>query len=279
MSNINKNLFLFSGLRHKFILIELGVSCACERRRTRLMRFTLIELLVVIAIIGILSSMLLPALSQAREAAYIKGCVNNQKQLYLGIAQYDSDYANLPPLCTDGVDPVSGCQINWDYCGWNGLGMLYSAGYIKSGHTFFCPDPQNKQKTPSAWAGRAGYGGRPDRIYGWEYALENDHWIINNYWFRWNQVTNKTEKTDGNLAEMRSRLSFNSPDRWLNCDTWGRWINSAPEDFWTPHSHGINVLFMDGHVSFFKANLSEMIAYYPRDLIPRLTGNYGNTNP
>ncbi len=47
--------------------------------------FTLIELLVVIAIIAVLIALLLPAVQAAREAARRASCVNNMKQIGIGL--------------------------------------------------------------------------------------------------------------------------------------------------------------------------------------------------
>jgi prepilin-type N-terminal cleavage/methylation domain-containing protein len=74
--------------------------------------FTLIELLVVIAIIGVLASLLLPALAAAKSHAHQAQCIGNHRQLTLTWTLYQDDYEGAIPGNTRGTPPP-GTRLNW----------------------------------------------------------------------------------------------------------------------------------------------------------------------
>ena len=83
----------------------------------RRLGFTLVELLVVIAIIGVLVSLLLPAVQSTREAARRIQCTNQQRQWALALLNFESNQGALPVAGVVGDHPEyrarTGPQIGW----------------------------------------------------------------------------------------------------------------------------------------------------------------------
>ena len=92
--------------------------------------FTLVELLVVIAIIGILVSLLLPAVQAAREAARRTSCFNNLKQVGLALHNYHDTHRGFPSGWI-ALEPRTRRPLATGEPGWGWASMLLP--YLEQG--------------------------------------------------------------------------------------------------------------------------------------------------
>jgi prepilin-type N-terminal cleavage/methylation domain-containing protein/prepilin-type processing-associated H-X9-DG protein len=227
-----------------FTLVELPAVSKRERRA-----FTLVELLVVIGIIAILISILLPALTRARESANRAACLSNLRTIGQMTWIYANSNKDQIPLGTIKERYQEAYWVRLDNR-WPTWGPLYQSKLMNSPKAFYCPsaaDPFHEfNGTNNVWAPetasvRGGYYLRP---------MSHDGTPV-----LWRHKDDAVKTPE---APPVARLSLPTSDP--NSKPWnpyprltkfrGRAISSdifaTPHRIMWRHTKGINVLYGDG---------------------------------
>ncbi len=180
--------------------------------------FALIELLVVVAIIGLIVALLMPAAGRARESARRVLCMNNLRQIGLAVFMYFDDHNQcFPPMMT--FSP----SVLW---------AEYVNEYIDDINVWKCPS--YKYADTDFQQSNFSYGYNYHGLNMWN----GENWVR----YSIDKIPNKSHC----IVAADSSPAFDAPDTGVSyLEKEGDEIPS------NRHSGGANVLFVDGHVSWY----------------------------
>lgn len=216
--------------------------------------FTLIELLVVVAIISLLAAILFPVFARARENARRTSCMSNLKQLALGMLQYTQDYDEHFPLY-DVCDTNTACGPY----GWTDA----TQPYLKSFQVIQCPSDPNP---PAASPSSAFYVD-----YGYNLWIGGYHSVVGSAHATGLAMSVFTQPTltvllcdiTANAQGGGTASSYVTGCTSPAASSCGWFIGDTRVDTglaYLPgsirHLEGTNMAFVDGHVKWYKGNLS-----------------------
>ena len=221
---------------------------------SRKRHFTLIELCVVIAIIAILASMLLPALSRAKETAQAITCANNLKQIHTAFMVYGTDRNDYFPPYIDNT-----------YTAWNWAYGLHEAGYITNNNLYKCPT-SIRLLTYECTNGDSDCVRYPNLVYNYYYIAYGYNYLYlgsnHGNWTgtgasafpiaKWKQI----ERPSTTLL-LADSWSFNSQTK-AYCLIGADYASTPACAMHDRHSGGTKIVWIDGHVSWWKSAMTTL---------------------
>lgn len=139
--------------------------------------FTLIDVLVSLAVIGVLIAILLPSIARVRESAQRVVCGSNLRQVGLAMHMYAESSGDFLPdsvfvddqqsrsgdegssASMDIVRTAPGSIDGRERGDWDGLGLLFSQGFLPASKVFYCPSHSGNhgfERYEPVWSEREG---------------------------------------------------------------------------------------------------------------------------